>query len=59
MKPVALLGVVLKLQITEGSSASHLRPNLFSLLKILGFEALQDHAIGTLYLAFCLWVRHY
>src|SRR6185369_1985281 len=38
VNPVALLGVVLRLQITEGSSVSHLRPNLFSLLKILGFS---------------------
>src|SRR6185295_9612705 len=30
--------VVLRLQMTEGSSASHLRPNLFSLLKILGLR---------------------
>ena len=36
--PVALLGVVLRLQITEGNSVSHLRPNLFSLLKILGLR---------------------
>ena len=35
---MALLGVVLRLQMTEGSSVSHLRPNLFSLLKILGFN---------------------
>jgi hypothetical protein len=40
VKPVALLGVVLGLQITEGSSVSHLRPNLFSLLKILGTNGL-------------------
>ena len=38
MKPVALLGVVLRLQMTEGSSVSHLQPNLFSLLKILGLR---------------------
>ena len=38
MKPVALLGVVLRLQITEGSSVSHLWLNLFSLLKILGLR---------------------
>ena len=35
---MALLGVVLRLQMIEGSSMSHLRPNLFSLLKILGFS---------------------
>jgi hypothetical protein len=33
-----MLGVVLKLEITEGGSVSHLRPNLFSLLKILGLR---------------------
>ena len=30
---------VLRLQITEGSFVSHLRPNLFNLLKILGFNS--------------------
>src|SRR6185437_15793287 len=38
VKPVALLGVVLRLQMTEGSSVSHLRLNLLILLKILGFS---------------------
>ena len=35
---MALFGVILRLQMTEGSSVSHLRPNLFSLLKIRGFS---------------------
>jgi hypothetical protein len=35
---VALLGVVLRLQTTAGSSWSHFRPDLFSLSKILGFR---------------------
>jgi hypothetical protein len=38
VNPVAWLGVVLKLQITEGSSASNHLPNLFRSLKILGFR---------------------
>jgi hypothetical protein len=38
INPVARLGVVLKLQMTEGSSASHLLPTLFNQLKILGFR---------------------
>src|SRR6185312_12933920 len=38
VKPVALLGVVLRLQMAEGSFVSHLRPNLFNLLKIRGFS---------------------
>ena len=36
--PVARLGVVLKLQSTAGSSATHRVPNLFNQLKILGLR---------------------
>jgi hypothetical protein len=35
---VALLGVVLRLHMTTGSSWSHFRPDLFSLSKILGLR---------------------
>jgi hypothetical protein len=38
VNPVARLGVVLKLQMTEGRSASHLLLNLFNRFKILGFR---------------------
>jgi hypothetical protein len=36
VNPVALLGVVLRLHTTAGSSWSHFRPDLFNLSKILG-----------------------
>jgi hypothetical protein len=39
VNPVVRLGVVLKLQITDESSLSHLMPNLFSLFKILGLRS--------------------
>jgi hypothetical protein len=35
---VALLGVVLRLQMTDGSSWIHFQPDLFSLSKILGLR---------------------
>jgi hypothetical protein len=35
---LARLGVVLRLQMTAGSSWSHFRPDLFSLSKILGMR---------------------
>jgi hypothetical protein len=38
MKPVARLGVVLRLQRTAESSATHRRPNLFNRLKIHGLS---------------------
>jgi hypothetical protein len=38
VKSIARLGVVLKLQRTVGSSATHQRPNLFNHLKILGLS---------------------
>jgi hypothetical protein len=38
VKPIAQLGLALKLQRTVGSSTSHRRPNLFSRLKILGLR---------------------
>jgi hypothetical protein len=38
VNPVALLGVVLRLQTTAGNSWSHFRPDLFSLSKILGLR---------------------
>jgi hypothetical protein len=38
VNPVALLGVVLRLQMTYGSSWIHFRPNLLSLSKILGLR---------------------
>ena len=64
MKPVALLGVVRRLQIIKGSSVSHLRPNLFSLLKILGLKPcrIMPLVCGScrriIHLAVHLWVRH-
>jgi hypothetical protein len=41
---------------TDGSSWTHFRPNLFSLLKDPGLEPLYNHAIGTLHLALGLWM---
>jgi hypothetical protein len=38
VNPVALIGVVLRVHTTAGSSWSHLRPDLFSLSKILGLR---------------------
>ena len=38
VNPVARLGVFLRLQITNGSSASHFLPNFFSRLYILGLR---------------------
>jgi hypothetical protein len=38
VNPVALLGVVLRLYTTAGSSWSHFRPDLFSRSKILGLR---------------------
>jgi hypothetical protein len=38
VNPVALLGVVLRLHMTVGSSRSHFQPDLFSLSKILGLR---------------------
>jgi hypothetical protein len=38
VNPVALLGVVLRLQTTAYSCWSHFRPYLFSLSKILGLR---------------------
>jgi hypothetical protein len=38
VNPVALLGVVLRLHTTAGSSWSHFRPDLFSRSKILGLR---------------------
>jgi hypothetical protein len=38
VNPVALLVVVLRLQMIDGNTWSHFRPDLFSLSKILGFR---------------------
>jgi hypothetical protein len=38
VNPVALLGVVLRLHTTAGSSWSHFRSDLFSVSKILGLR---------------------
>jgi hypothetical protein len=38
MNHVALLGVVLRRQMTDGNSWRHFRPDLFSLSKILGLR---------------------
>jgi hypothetical protein len=38
VKPVAWLGIVLRLQTTEGSSFIHRLPNLLRSLQILGFS---------------------
>jgi hypothetical protein len=38
VKPIAWLGVTLKLQRTAGSFVTHRRPNLFNRFKILGLS---------------------
>jgi hypothetical protein len=51
---VARLGVVLRLQTTEGSSFIHRLPNLLGVVVDPRFKSLQNHTVGSLHLP----IRH-